>query len=375
MIRVLQVIEKMDRGGAETFIMNLYRNINRSEIQFDFLVHDPAGHYIDEIKELGGNIYPLPSPSSIGIRKYKKLLKEVLTTNGPFNAIHSHIHHFSGVIVQTARNAKIPVRISHSHTSRDFKVSNPLRKMYKMIMETLIKNNSTLLFYCSDKAGQALYGSNFKKDKRSVFIPNSVQLDQFKSVWQMDKNEIRSQLGIPLSKKIVGHVGSFTTPKNHLFLIEVFHHLVKTHPDFHLVLVGGGPLRSDIESKVNELGMSENVTFFGVTNDVPMVLRTFDIMLFPSLFEGLPTVIVEAQAAGIPAVLSNTITTEVDMDLGLLVYNDLNLTLDHWSNTILELVNKRVPEYQIIVNKILSKGFDTAQVAELCERLYINGHK
>jgi glycosyltransferase involved in cell wall biosynthesis len=375
MIRVLQVIEKMDRGGAETFIMNIYRNINRSEYQFDFLVHDPSGHYIEEIKGLGGRIYALPTPSSIGIRKYKKLLKNVLTNNGPFQAIHSHIHHFSGIIVQTAKQAKIPVRIAHSHTSMDLKATNPIRNIYKKLMESLIKRNATLLFYCSKKAGKSLFGNNFNSDSRSVFIPNPVQLDDFRPVWQMDKNEIQSQLGIPLRKKIVGHVGSFTYPKNHTFLIDTFHLLLREHPDFHLVLVGGGPLRNDIEKKVNDLGISDNVTFFGVTNEVPLVLRTFDVMLFPSLFEGLPTVIVEAQAAGIASVLSSTITSEVDMDLGLLKYKDLNSAITDWTNVILDLVNKKVLDNQIIFNKILSKGFDTAQVAKLCERLYLNGHK
>jgi glycosyltransferase EpsF len=375
MIRVLQVIEKMDRGGAETFIMNLYRNINRSQYQFDFLVHDPHGHYIDEIKEMGGNVYLLPRPSSIGIQQYKKLLKNLLVSNGPFDAVHSHIHHFSGVIVQTAKRTKIPVRISHSHTSKDLKAANPLRNIYKQLMKSLIKQNSTLLYYCSKSAGKSLFGGNFNRDKRSVFIPNSVQLDNFKPVWQENKNDIRGKLGIPLGKNIVGHVGSFSHPKNHLFLVAIFHDLLKKNPDFHLVLVGGGPLRHEIEKMVLDLGISDSVTFFGVTNNVPLVLRTFDVMLFPSLFEGLPTVIVEAQTAGIPAVLSSTITPEVDMDLGLLEYRDLEMDINDWSSTILELMNKELLDYQTISNKILSKGFDTTQVAKLCERLYIYDRK
>jgi glycosyltransferase EpsF len=375
MIRVLHVIEKMDRGGAETLIMNLYRNINRSQYQFDFLVHDPSGHYIDEIKEMGGVVYTLPKPSSIGIRQYKKILKKLLESNGPFDAIHSHIHHFSGVIVQIAKRANIPVRISHSHTSMDLKVANPLRNIYKELMKSLIKHNSTLLFYCSQSAGKSLFGSKFNSDNRSIFIPNSVQLDHFKPVWQKDKNEIRSQLGIPINKKIVGHVGNFTHPKNHTFLVEIFHDLFKKNSDLHLVLVGGGLLIPDIEKKVLDLGIGDSVTFYGLTNDVPLVLRSFDVMLFPSLFEGLPTVIVEAQAAGIPIVLSSTITPEVDMDLGLLEYRDLKMDLKGWSNTILDLMNKEVPDYQIISKKILSKGFDTPQVAKLCERLYSDDRK
>jgi glycosyltransferase EpsF len=375
MIRVLQVIEKMDRGGAETFIMNLYRNINRSQYQFDFLVHDPHGHYIDEIKEMGGNIYSLPKPKSIGIRQYNKLLKNLLENNGPFDAIHSHIHHFSGFIVQTAKRAKIPVRISHSHTSMDLKAANPIRIIYKELMKSLIKQNSTLLCYCSKNAGKALFGINFNRDKRSIFIPNSVQLDHFKPIWQEKKNDIRGKIGIPLGKNIVGHVGSFSHPKNHSYLVEIFHNLLKKNPDFHLVLVGGGPLRHEIEKKVQDLGISDSVTFYGVTNNVPLVLRSFDVILFPSLFEGLPTVIVEAQTAGVPAVLSSTITPEVDMDLGLLEYRDLKMDINDWSNTILDLMNKEVLDYQTISKKILSKGFDTTQVAKLCERLYIYDRK
>lgn len=371
MLRVLHIIEKMDRGGAETLIMNLYKEIDRSRIQFDFLVHDSAeGHFDEEIIKMGGRIFPLPKPSSTGIKKYQKLLLNSLREYGPFSAVHSHIHFFSGIIMQVAKKSNIPVRIAHSHTSVDFKAGNILRYFYTAHMRYLINKNATKLFYCSETAGEALFGTNYINDSRSVFIPNSVKLEKFSVLGNEEKKIIRKKLGFPENKKIIGHVGSFTTPKNHTFLIDVFSELVKNSDGHHLILVGGGPLRDEIENKVKKLNLNESVTFYGVTDNVPLILQAFDSMLFPSLFEGLPTVIVEAQASGLPCIISNTITNEVNMDLGLIEKADLKADINEWLNKISAINLKKIPTNSKIKENINKKGFETSQVAKFCELQY-----
>jgi glycosyltransferase EpsF len=374
MIRVLHIIEKMDRGGAETLIMNLYREIDKKNVQFDFVVHETeSGHFDKEIISLGGKIYPLPKPSSIGMKEYQLALSELLQKNGPFHAVHSHIHYFSGVIMKVAKKQNVPVRIAHSHTSADFKKESIVRTLYKGYMRNLILANATLLFYCSDKAGKALLGNKFINDKRSVFIPNSVNLELFINGYEQDKHTLRKTLNIPTDKQIVGHVGSFTKPKNHVFLIKIFQQLLKESDNYHLVLVGGGPLRRETEELVKEYKIERHVTFYGVTDDVPSVIQSFDMVLFPSLFEGLPTVIVEAQAAGVPIVMSENITDEVNMDLGILAKVNLDESTEIWVKQIRNTLLLNKPSVEEIKNNIYSKGFSTNQVAKLCEGLYLNG--
>jgi glycosyltransferase EpsF len=368
MIKVLQVIEKMDRGGAETLIMNIYREIDKKAVQFEFLVHDDApAQYDQEIYNLGGKIHYLPKPNSVGLIKYQRYLTEFFGKHRYFHAVHSHIHHFSGVIMKIAKKNNLPVRIAHSHTSSDLKDSSFIRNMYKTYMTFLIKNNATSLNYCSKIAALSLFGN---LDKKSQFMPNPVDLRRFAEIECVDSYSVRKKYDFPLDKKIIGHIGSFTHPKNHNFLIDTLNSLISEERDWHLVLVGDGPLRQEIKNKVKDLGLDDNVTFFGVTNEVPLILKTFDVLVFPSFFEGLPTAIVEAQAAGIPSIISDTITTEVDMDLGLVETVSLLDTLDSWKLRMKTALDKERPAFEEIANKIYLKGFDISQVAKLCERLY-----
>jgi glycosyltransferase involved in cell wall biosynthesis len=373
-IRVLHVIGKMNRGGAETLIMNLYRNIDRRNIQFDFLVHThEEGDYDGEIKRLGGRIYVLPLPNEVGVKVYKKGLSKVLESNGPFKAVHSHVHYFSGIILSVSKKLKVPIRIAHSHTTSDGKNSTIRRVLYRKYMSFLINKNSTNLFSCSDKASSSLFGSRSLVDKRLKRISNGVDLNLFENNKDR-KREILDTLNIDENDTIIGHVGSFTYPKNHKLMIEIFA-LLKIHiANAKLVLVGDGPLKETILQDIKAKGLEKSVFMLGVREDVPDIMSIFDVFLFPSIYEGLPTVLIEAQASSLRCIISDNITKEIDMGLGLINSVGINENKTVWIEAILNALkykNKQLDWSQIQKN-IKKGGFDIQQVSSCVERLYTN---
>ncbi len=333
-VRILHVVGSMNRGGVETWLMHVLRHIDRERFQMDFLVHtDEPAAYDDEIRALGSRIIPCLAPNRPW--QYARTLRRILRDEGSYDVVHSHVHHFSGLVLAVARTAGVPVRIAHSHndTSREQAAARLQRRAYYRAMRRLIVATSTLRLAASREAERALFGERRAGDERQQVLYYGIDLAPFTQ--EVDGEALRARLGIPPGRRVIGHVGRFALQKNHAFLIRVFNEVVARDPNTHLVLVGEGPLREATERLVAELDIAGHVTFAGARDDVPaLMLGAFDLFLLPSLHEGLPVVMLEAQAAGLPCVISDVVSPETDVVPGLVTRMSLADSSEEWAARI-----------------------------------------
>lgn len=362
-IRVLHVVVNMNRGGAETLIMNLYRNIDRSKVQFDFLTCR-EGIFDSEIQELGGTIHRIPYINEVGHFGYVKSLNQFFSNHHEYIIVHSHLNRMSGLVVRAAKKVGIQYCISHSHNTGG--EGGILAKGYKWYSGLFIPSNSDYTFACSQAAAKWLFGS---KSNQAKLLNNGIEPEMFTYSPQVRMIK-RKELGIS-DQLVIGHVGRFTKQKNHKFLIEVFAEFVKRKPDSILLLCGDGVLRKDIEKRVNELNIKEKVKFLGVRSDIDQLLQAFDLFLFPSLHEGLPVTLIEAQAAGIPCFISDQITNEVDMGLDLMKF----LNIESKELWVAELEDFNVDKIERHISKLKmlkDRGYDIKNTAVWLQDFYLS---
>lgn len=335
--RVLHVVSAMHRGGAETMIMNLYRNIDRNKVQFDFVVHsDENGHFNEEIQELGGRIIRCNSLGSVGPVKYIKELVGIIKNNGPFQAVHSHTDFQGGFVAMASKIAGVKQRICHSHNTHW--VANPsiVKKIQLFVFKELIDRYSTDLCSCGNEASKFLFKNNKIVNGKVNIINNGIDIDAFKVSY--DK-KLRKELNISDDEIVIGSIARFSEQKNHKFMIEFARYLKDINIKFKMLLIGQGPLLNDIKEKVMELNLDDNVIFLGVREDIPKIMDSLDIFLMPSLHEGMPVVLIEAQAAGVKCLISDNITREIDLGLNLIEFCSLEEDLEKWKELTLKMCN------------------------------------
>jgi glycosyltransferase involved in cell wall biosynthesis len=334
-IRILHVVGGMNRGGVETWLMHILRHIDRDQFEMDFLVHtEKPCSYDDEVRSLGSQIIPCLDPSKplLYVRNFKRILREY----GPYDIVHSHVHHFSGYVLLLAKQAGISVRIAHSHNDNSSAEAKAgfYRRLYLTLTEWWIARYATLGFGCSRKAVADLFSPSWESDPRWQLLYYGIDLNPLRD--RIDPVALRSELGIPSEAFVIGHVGRLVKQKNHLFLLEIAAEVAKHEPKMRLLLVGEGSLRANIDQKVLQLGLSEIVIFAGVRPDVPHIMRgVMDVFLFPSLHEGLGLVLIEAQAAGLPCIFSNVVPEEADAIKPLVQRISLSQPVSEWVQVVL----------------------------------------
>lgn len=364
-IHVLVLDTVMDRGGAEAMIMNYMRHINRDVIKFDFLTNrDYRAAYEDEIESLGGRVYHMCPMYPGKFRQYKREVREFLKNHPEYKIIHSNLEERSYFALKEAKKLGVPVRISHSH-NRPLGVNPKLLVRY--YFRFMLKYYNTHMFACGEEASDWLYG---KKNRDKVIImKNAIDADEYRYNPDISA-QIKQELGIE-GKKVIGHVGRFFPQKNHTFLIDIFKAVHDMEPDAVLLLVGGGErddaLKNQIKQKVEDLGLEDAVRFLGVRDDVAKVVQAFDVFLLPSLFEGLPVTMIEAQAAGLPCVISDKVPIQCDITGNVDVVR-LEDSVDKWARTVCRLVDGF--EKKDMYEKIVSAGFDIKENAKWLEEFY-----
>lgn len=372
-IKVLHVVGRMHPGGIETLLMNVYRNIDREKYEFHFAVQSPEPSFYDEeIRELGGTIFVQPPPKD-GIRSFRKQLMENMNKYGPYAAVHSHVFGFSGYVLKLADKLGVPVRISHSHNTSDSKSSSPLRNIYRSYMRGLIRRHSTDMLGCSRAACESLFGSSCWKDGRVDVFPNAITLAPYESLVQENRQELRRRFGASDDELLIGHIGRFSKQKNHALLLDSFASLVKQRPKSRLLLCGDGPLRPEMEHKVKELGVADKVSFLGLRKDVPELLGALDAFVLPSLYEGLGIVLIEAQAAGVPCLISEGVPREADLRIGLIERLAVNDSPERWAEAMASLAERKGHgggEWQARAAALGERGYDIRVSAAKLERLY-----
>lgn len=310
MKKVLHITGALHRSGTETFIMNVFKHLDRSEIMFDFLLYEPhADGYEQEAKDLGARIYYY-SPRRKGLRQYKKSLKDFFKKHAEeYQAVHYSGNSFSeSYPVKLAKDFGIPVRIMHSHNSTTVGLHNKI--LHKWNRSNLHKIATDFLA-CSESARVWGYG-NSKSFEKSIVVPNGIELDSYRYNPEY-REEIRNQLCISSDSFVICHTGTFRTVKNHPFIVEVFREIKNRRKDAILLLCGAGGNEKEIREMVSRLGLDESVRFVGMRTDINKLLSASDAYLFPSLYEGLPFALIEAQASGIPIFCSDTISKEIKL--------------------------------------------------------------
>lgn len=364
-IRVLNLFTIMDRGGAETMVMNYYRHIDRTKVQFDFLVHrEQRGAYDDEIEALGGRIYRMYPIYPQNFAKYKRDIHTFFKEHPEYRIIHSHMSELGYFAFKEAAKQGVPVRICHAHNApHGFDMKMVMRNYFKKRMMPYI----THLFMCGVESGRWLYGK--KNEDRFIMLNNAIDAKMYS--FNTSKHiQVRNQFGIQ-NELVVGHVGRFNPQKNHPFLMEIFAALLKKEPNAVLLLVGGGNDMPKIQAKAQELGIAEHVRFLGVRSDVAGLMQAMDVFVFPSLYEGLPVTMVEAQASGLPCLISDKVPSECILTEGLVEVVPLSETADVWTEKILESCNTPRTDRRA---EIAAHGFDITTEAVKLQEFYISAY-
>lgn len=342
-IRVAHIIGKWVGGGVESVVMNYYRHIDRTKVQFDFICDDDSTNIpYEEIDSLGGRVILIPPYQKIF--KYHRVLKKVLTER-KYKIVHSHINTLSVFSLCAAKSAGVPVRIAHSHSTSN--KSEYLKNGLKFILKPFSKLFATRYIACTEYAGRWLFGDREFELGNVFILNNAIDVENFEYNKEL-RDLKRKELSIDDETFVIGHIGRFVEQKNHRFLIDVFYKFHCEYPNSILLLVGQGPLMQEIKDKVNSLKLNEAVQFLGQREDVSELYQAFDLFLFPSLYEGLGMVMIEAQCSGLPCVASTDVPVDSKINNNV-SYLSLNSRIEDWTEEISRMLqSQREINYQLM---------------------------
>ncbi len=359
-MRVLQVLGGLNRGGAETMVMNLYRAVDKSRVQFDFIIHSPKENaYRQEIEALGGRVYVFPRLTAKNVRRYRRHWDTFLGEHPEYRILHSHVRSYAVVFLGIARRHGLTT-IVHSHSTSN---GSGAKARVKGLLQRPLRKRADYLFACSRISGEWLFGKRAVEAPNYRMIKNAIDTERYR-VSAAVREQTRRALGVE-NAVVYGHVGRLSEPKNHPFLLRVFRELATENPDAVLLLVGEGGCRAAIEAQVKELGLEHRVILTGARSDVPQLLSAMDVFLFPSLWEGLPVTVVEAQVAGLPCLVSDTVTEEVAVSAAV-TYLPIDRGTACWVEAARAAVGKRFD----VIDDIRRAGFDVHRSAEELTEFY-----
>lgn len=363
-IRILMLFTIMNRGGAETMVMNYYRHIDRSKVQFDFVVHrEERGAYDDEIEALGGRIYRMMPLHPLTFGKYKKQISRFFDEHTEYRIIHGHCSESGYFIYKEASRRGVPVIIAHAHST---KALFDLKWFFRTWFKHRMRRYVTQIFTCGKESAIWLAGE--KMAANAILQRNAIDTKNYRYSPACAET-LRKTLNIHDENIVIGHVGSFWKIKNQTFLIDIFQKLHQRNPHVRLLLVGEGELRNMVVRKVESLHLQNYVVFLGSRSDVPDLLKVFDVFVFPSLGEGLSVAMLEAQCAGLPCVVSDTIPKEVAMT-DLVKFVSLKRSAEEWADTVLDEVNKK-RDRSIYPERIMEAGYDIMRNAQWLQNYYL----
>jgi glycosyltransferase involved in cell wall biosynthesis len=340
MIRILHCLGSLDHGGIETWLLHFMRHTGRERFRMDFLVHSAeAGVFDEEVRALGSRIIFCP-PTGLrrpwSYARYPRQLLSILRRYGPYDIVHGHMQEFSGYLLRAAAKVGVPARIAHSHNCDGAGPwrPGPIRRAYNNVLAGCIDRYATLGLACSRDAARSLYGENWESQRRWRILHYGIDPSPFAEPFEVPAE--RRRWGFPAAAPVIGHVGRFVPQKNHAFLLEVIAACLRLQPELHFLLVGDGPLRAAIQKAAAERGLSKRVVFTGARSDVPrLMLAAMDAFVLPSLWEGLPMVLLEAQAAGLPLLVSENVPDEFAVLPQQIERLPLGDGPEHWARRIL----------------------------------------
>lgn len=362
---MLQVVGQLTMGGQEIMAVNFFKYIDRKSIQFDFIVYgEEIGELEKQVTEMGGKVIHIPRLKDNGYLSFVKTLESVMIKNGPYTAVHSHTSLNSGLIMKVANKVSIPIRIVHSHTTRPGKKESVMFRLYTYKMRRLILKNANNLLACGNDAGNYLYSEQVFSEK-GIVINNGIDLGKFDF-----NNEIRIKVRCEMEiqdRWVIGHVGRFGAEKNHEFLLKVFKKICEKDETALLLLIGDGQLMRTVKDQAKQLKIEENIIFAGKRNDISDLLQAMDVFVFPSIYEGLPVSLIEAQVAGLPCIISKNVTSEIKITSAV-NFISLNDSEEEWGNLILK--TKDIKRKGI---KLIETEYDILESSKQLENIYKKG--
>ena len=366
-INVLVLITAMDRAGAETMMMNYLRHIDRNKIHMDFVLNrEYESDYEKEIKELGSKVYHLSPIYPNTVREYKKEFKKFLKEHPNYDVIHSNLEERSAYPLAIAKKAGIDLRIVHAHSNLKHV---DIKYIFRLYLRKKLRGKYTHSFACSRGTAKWLFGD----DKKTIIVRNAIDTGEFKYDENLRK-KAREELRIEDDTILIGHVGRFSYEKNHKYLLRTFAEVNKMKPNSRLVLIGGGKNRSELRLKdeiiktIEELNLQDKVIMLGVRDDMPYIMQAIDIFALPSLSEGFPLTLMEAQSLGLKCIVSDNVPKECNVT-GEVKYLSANTPPDEAAWELLLLKDKKVDPIEMN-RKVKAAGYDIKTNAMWLERVY-----
>jgi glycosyltransferase involved in cell wall biosynthesis len=364
-IRVLHILASLERGGVETWLLNVLRHIDRQRFEFTFgLTTENEGAYGPLARQLGAGFTHCPLKRPGFSKNFGQLLQQER-----FDIVHSHIYLASGLVLKAAKIANVPVRIAHGHTTYDGHQPNIQRWLYRKLMRRYIDKFATLGLGGSKAIMPGLFGKNWEKKNNRKVLYYGTDLDAFDR--ELNRDQIRKKFSIPLNARVVGHIGGFRPPKNHTFLIEVAEQVFKMTDDVYFVLRGDGSLKSSIEEKIRKLGIGSRIIMAPPVEAIAdLMVGAMDVFILPSTREGLPLVLIEAQAAGLRILASKAITPEISILDNAVRFEPLEAGPEKWANAILELLDKEPLNRKDCLEKVKSSPFSIDNSSDALMKIY-----
>ena len=363
-VRVLQVLGGTSLGGAESRVMDSYRHLDRSRIQFDFCVHSQEEGFFDkEIESLGGHIYRVPRFRVVNWLAYRNAWKDLFREHPGYVAVHGHMTSTASIYLPIAKAAGVPLTIAHARSAG---VDPGLKGIMTRFLRRNLGKKADVCLTCSRLAGEAVFGEKMVEAGRVTTVPNAIDAEEF-AFSEKKRNQKRAELGIGAQEFVIGHVGRFGHMKNHAFLLDVFAEIHRKMPDSRLLLVGEGGLMDSVREKAASLGLSDRVIFTGNQAQVADFYMAMDFFVFPSIFEGLPGSVIEAQASGLRCLVSDSVTDEV-LITPLAQARSLSEGAAVWAQAVLE---RRDYERKQMAQAIKDAGFDVSDQVKFLEKLYL----
>lgn len=383
-VRVLHVLGNTNLGGAESRIMDLYRHTDRNRVQFDFLVHsNEEGFYEKEIRELGGRVFRVPRFRIYNYFSYRRALKEFFWAHHEFALVQGHMTSTAAIYLPIAKKAGVKKTAAHARSAG---VDKGLKGTMTRFLRRNLADKADYLFTCSELAGISVYGEKAVQEGKTIFIPNAIDCAGF-TFDPAKREKLREELGLT-DALIIGHVGRFHYAKNHEYLLRVFAELCQmsagaggstaetgADQNYHLILLGEGPLMEDTRKLAEELGVADRVHFLGNHKNIADYYQAMDYFVYPSRYEGMPGTIVEAQASGLPCLMSDTICREViatELVETMSIEEEPKAWAEGLQRRIDALVSKQENREKYAA-KMAAAGFDVQAQAERMMRFYESG--
>lgn len=354
-IIVLHVVGRLDIGGAESRIMDLYRNIDRDKVQFHFVQHTTDRcAFEEEVEKLGGKVYHVPRFNVKNYFFYKKSWKEFFKAHPEIKVVQGHMTSTAAIYLPIAKKAGVEITIAHARSAG---VDPGLKGKITRFLRRNLYEKCDYRFTCSEMAGEAVFGDQNQILRKAVFIPNAIDVDKFQYD-EKTRNQIRYEMGIQ-DKFVIGHVGRFSHMKNHKYMLQILEQCIKIEkekrlPETVLMFLGDGKLKEEMMELAAAMGISSRVLFMGNKRDVYRYYQAMDFFLLPSLYEGLPGTVVEAQASGLPGIMSDSVTKEAVVT-DLIQVRSIKETPGLWAKEIMK-TSQKVQEELYDIKEMLEEG-------------------